>query len=704
MVSSAIVNILNTKHTSVGTGFFVSADGNIVTCNHVLVKAGYNKVGQTVKYKKENELTIYDAILIKICEKDDVAIIQAIVKNEFFIPFCDRDPSSETVECYGYPNSSMMQIKATVLFERCFNNDSKIQLGKANSITNGFSGSPVIYNDASVGIVDSVTKMDKNGRMTEVAFAISAKRIIELLPRYISKKEICTGYAKELNKCINYVVSKVEGLCELCFENQFVDAVKALYNAQNFIVHQFENYFITELKYGISTYFDAIFTIVRFGDLITRDDLMRISMISSESDFHVSQTIIVTNAKLNSESEAYAKSKNITVRTKEELLRTLFNFTPYCEDLSRYVNSEQLASHYIDVYGTEFFEVEEDKQTRQLPIKNEKEYILFDEDEEDDDSFELTKRLYSRYDETAEWGYESSDDDIYNEYEEYYENEDASTDKMLMKDYVDIFLSSKHRALLILGEYGSGKTSFCYTYALSLLKGFLQGKSIFLPILVKLRSYNKAVGIGQLLTDYFVNDLGINNFNLSSLKLLLKNLNVVLIFDGYDEVAKKVDFDVKYEVLREVCSLVENNTKIILTCRPNYFQSGAEFKRIFEASHFKYEPGEKPVLKFIENSIAELTSEQINKYIGSYQAELDESKISIVEMILTIANTHDLTDLSKRPFLLYMILQTLPEILKDVRKKGDTKINAAKLYAVYTDNWIKREDSKNKTLIDLFGN
>ena len=164
-----------------------------------------------------------------------------------------------------------------------------------------------------------------------------------------------------------------------------------------------------------------------------------------------------------------------------------------------------------------------------------------------------------------------------------------------MKEYVDGFLESEYKALLILGDYGSGKTSFCYIYTLELLDNFLQGKSGFLPILIKLRGYNKAVGVTQLLTDYFVNDLGINNFNILSLKLLLKNINVVLIFDGFDEIAKKVDFDIKYDVLKEICSLAEKETKIIVTCRPNYFQNTSEFEQIFRNSYFPYEPGDKPL-------------------------------------------------------------------------------------------------------------
>lgn len=103
--------------------------------------------------------------------------------------------------------------------------------------------------------------------------------------------------------------------------------------------------------------------------------------------------------------------------------------------------------------------------------------------------------------------------------------------------------------------------------------------------------------------------------------------------------------------------------------------------------------------EFIENTIAELELPQIEKYIESFHKELDKINISVSEVLQTIANTYDLTDLAKRPFLLYMILNTLPKILKEEATEAKFKINAYRLYVVYTDNWIKREDSKNKTLI-----
>lgn len=394
-----------------------------------------------------------------------------------------------------------------------------------------------------------------------------------------------------------------------------------------------------------------------------------------ESEYSISQIVVVTNTRLSESSLACANKNKIIIRTKEELLRSLFDFEPYRKDLLKYVNSEQLSSHYIEIYGTNILGKNEKINVDDYYInQNGFEFDFFDNNEEDDEYDDLKIRERSN--------------EIVN-----------IKKKILLKDYVDDFLESEYKALLILGDYGSGKTSFCYIYALGLLEKFIQGKSGYLPIMIKLRGYNKAVGVAQLLTDYFVNSLGINNFNIVSLKLLLKNINVVLIFDGFDEVAKKVDFDIKYDVLKEICSLVESNTKIIVTCRPNYFQNALEFKQIFQNSHFPYEPGEKPIIEFIENSIAELDLNQINYYIESYREELKKLGVSISEILQIIANTHDLTDLAKRPFLLYMILNTLPKILEEEKSEKNTKINAYRLYLVYTDNWIKREDSKNKTLI-----
>lgn len=678
MRSSGIINILSSSMESFGTGFFVSPDGKILTCRHVLQKAGYRNCGQFIYYKYADDDTAHKAKWIKSANEEDLALLSTNEKKESYIPLCDKNISGLKADTYGFPNGSKRKIKATVCVEMVSEDEKHIQLGDANAVTFGFSGAPLIHNNIAVGIICNVAKMDSNGRLAEIAFAISAKCVFKFFPKDVSKKEICMGYGIKEEKCTNYVVSKREGLCEECYAVQFSDAVKSIYQAQNYTIYQCNDFFVAELKYGISTYYDAIFTLVKFGELISLEDIYSILDHAKESMYNISQVIIVTNTKLNKKSLACVEKNKIIIKTKEELLRSLFDFEPYRIDLLKYVKSEQLSTHYIEVYGTSLLKENERINVEDYYDEYGTEFDYYDEEFDDLEEFDF-------YDDSPDRKKGSSSMD--------------TTEKVLMKEYVNGFLESEYKALLILGDYGSGKTSFCYIYTLELLDNFLQGKSGFLPILIKLRGYNKAVGVTQLLTDYFVNDLGINNFNILSLKLLLKNINVVLIFDGFDEIAKKVDFDIKYDVLKEICSLAEKETKIIVTCRPNYFQNTSEFEQIFRNSYFPYEPGDKPLPEFIENSILDLELPQIEYYIESYKNELKKYDISISEVLQTIANTHDLTDLAKRPFLLYMILNTLPKILKEEKGEKNFKINAYKLYVVYTDNWIKREDRKNKTLI-----
>lgn len=693
MGPSGIVNILSRDEKSFGTGFFASPKGYILTCRHVLTQAGYRKIGQTIIFKYAEQTGLYEAKWIRSNDEADLAVLVANIEPAYYYPMCNQDVTGCNAECYGFPNMSQACVKATVLVEHFSDNENRIQLTKANTVTLGFSGGPLLYNGIAIGIVSSITKADIFGRMNEIAFAISSKLAMKLFPQNISKLELCVGYGENEKKCVNYVATmdaaKALGLCERCFAQKYADDVKALYKAQNYSIHEIEDFFVAELKYGASTYYEAVFVLVKAGDTMKQEELYRFQHQVRDVTvrYNITRTVIVTNAQPDRDCSEFIKTENMMVKTKDELLRGLFDYEPYRKDLMQHVYSNQLSDHYIEVYGSAELPKDRDGGT-------------FDQDSYGDDYegdcylFAEKKELYKDYD-FCEEDWERND---YDE-QEYGEGSLRKNYELYLKDYVNAFLESKHRALLILGDYGSGKTSFCYTYTLALLELFLQGKSTFLPLLIKLRGYNKAVGIGQLLTDYFVNDLGITNFSMGAFRLLLKNIDAVLIFDGYDEVAKKVDFDIKYEVLRDICSLAESRTKVIVTCRPNYFQNASEFQEIFKDSHFQYEPGDNPLLEFIENSIADLNEEQIDAYIDSYQSGLAESGISKEKLIHTIANTHDLSDLAKRPFLLYMIMSTLPNILKETKGKKDAKINASKLYQVYTENWLRREDRKNKTLI-----
>lgn len=128
--------------------------------------------------------------------------------------------------------------------------------------------------------------------------------------------------------------------------------MKALYKAQNYRIHEADEFFVTELKYGTSTYFDAVFAFVKFGDTVKRDELYPLPHLVRSSGYNITRIVIVTNAQLEKDCDEFLKTERLTVKTKEELLRGLFDFEPYRKDLLQHVHSEQLSTHYIEVYST----------------------------------------------------------------------------------------------------------------------------------------------------------------------------------------------------------------------------------------------------------------------------------------------------------------------------------------------------------------
>jgi len=276
---------------------------------------------------------------------------------------------------------------------------------------------------------------------------------------------------------------------------------------------------------------------------------------------------------------------------------------------------------------------------------------------------------------------------------------DEKTHDLLEYTIEDFLSDDQSNAFLILGDYGCGKTTFLLNLLYRLAENYIYGDGEYIPLFIQLRDYTKAIDFENLFGNFFVKKCNIYNSSYQTFEFLQKCKKFVILFDGFDEVAKRVNYDVKFEVFNEICKYAIGDTKIILTCRPNYFQEANEYKKLIENMHLQFEPLDKTT-EFLETFIEELNIEQIELYINSYMDEFKKSNIDIQDVKYLIKNTHDLLDLSKRAFLLNIIIQTLPRLIEDIKtKEGDLKINAANLYKRYVDLWLDREDSKGKTLI-----
>jgi formylglycine-generating enzyme required for sulfatase activity len=267
-----------------------------------------------------------------------------------------------------------------------------------------------------------------------------------------------------------------------------------------------------------------------------------------------------------------------------------------------------------------------------------------------------------------------------------------------MDSYVNAWLGDPARNhISILGDYGTGKTSFCRQYAAELGRRWLDDPDQNrIPILISLRDYAKTK-LDQLVTHFLVNRQGIQA-GYEAFRRFNADGKLVLLFDGFDEMAQKVDYDTTVENFEELARAVEGHSKVILTCRTPYFRTREEAEELLsyrgpdpvtEAADLSecsvIDLGDRPnfeivhLLPFDENDIQEILQKRFpGKWEGYWQQ---------------IEDTFKLAELAQRPVLLDMIAQSLPKL------RPDEVVNAARLYEAYTDLWLKRDEERGRHLI-----
>jgi len=278
------------------------------------------------------------------------------------------------------------------------------------------------------------------------------------------------------------------------------------------------------------------------------------------------------------------------------------------------------------------------------------------------------------------------------------ENKDSKIARLTIEQYLDEWLKSGFSEYItILADYGMGKTSLCRYFTYLQAKKFLNDpQNERIPVLISLKEFYNRFEIESMVTNFLVNRCGICTNYLAFKKLLLLG-KAVIILDGFDEMAQQVDKEVRKKNFQALTELALPNNKVIITGRPNYFVNKQEMDEIF--SQNKEEDIYKQITDELRNTPAyeilylELFNEkQIDQLLEKQSEFLKKKGITDwSELKKTINSTYNLSELAKRPFLLDMIIKSIPKI------KGKVKeINAGKLYDIYTSEWIDREYRKGE--------
>jgi WD40 repeat protein len=261
--------------------------------------------------------------------------------------------------------------------------------------------------------------------------------------------------------------------------------------------------------------------------------------------------------------------------------------------------------------------------------------------------------------------------------------------------YIDRWVDDPTKEhLSILGEFGTGKTWLTLHYAAQALRAYreAQGKGMNrprLPIVIPLRDYAKAVSVESLFSEFFFRKHKLPIPHYDAFLQLNRMGKLLLIFDGFDEMAARVDKQQMINNFWELAKVVVPGSKVILTCRTEHFPEAREGRALLNAelqASTKGLSGETPQFEVLE--LEKFEDEQIRQVLS-----LSASEATVAQVM----GNPQLLDLARRPVMTELILEALPEIeagkpvdmsrvyLYAVRRKMERDIKADRTFTSMAD-------------------
>lgn len=238
----------------------------------------------------------------------------------------------------------------------------------------------------------------------------------------------------------------------------------------------------------------------------------------------------------------------------------------------------------------------------------------------------------------------------------------------------------------LLGDVGTGKSFLSRMLALRLAKDYLlHPTEAPLPLLVDLRNADREFSLEGLMLTHFVK-YGLSRASFEAFQFLLSEGRIVLILDGFDEMASRVTPQITTRNFHELSRCVKRSAKVLLTCRTHYFKSRTEEEEVVLGGSGSQSSDVARALYWDLISrggfkiayLRPFTISQVEEYVRKARPQNAQTILAKIHKI------YNLSELSQRPLLLEMIV-------KSIDKLTASEVNPAHLYEVFTDAWVHRD-------------
>jgi WD40 repeat protein/3',5'-cyclic AMP phosphodiesterase CpdA len=234
------------------------------------------------------------------------------------------------------------------------------------------------------------------------------------------------------------------------------------------------------------------------------------------------------------------------------------------------------------------------------------------------------------------------------------------------------------RLIVVLGDFGRGKTSF-----LRQLTRILPGElPHVIPVLVELRGLEKGPSLDDLLTQHLVRQ-DVEDVSAAKLRYMIDSGRVALLFDGFDELELRVGYDTAADYLQSLLNSVTGQAKLVLTSRTQHFRSPEQVRNAL-GRRIENRAGSRVVI--LEDFAPDQIYAFLTKLYGGDEARARQR----LDLIASIAN---LLELTRNPRILAFVAQLDDERLRGVRGAGG-QISPARLYTEIIEYWLSSEEER----------
>lgn len=260
-------------------------------------------------------------------------------------------------------------------------------------------------------------------------------------------------------------------------------------------------------------------------------------------------------------------------------------------------------------------------------------------------------------------------------------------------EYIDQWIDDpvkKH--ISILGEFGTGKTWFTLHFAWEKLQEYKKAKIKGLnrpriPIVIPLRDFSKAVNIEGVFSEFFFKKHNSPIPNYNAFVELNKMGKLLLIFDGFDEMADRIDNQKMINNFWELARTLECNSKVILTSRTEHFPNSQKSRSLLNAeleASIQHIVAETPQFEVLE--LVKFNEQQIKKLLRLHTNTKTLNKI--------ISNK-SLLDLASRPLMTSLIIEGLGEI------EEGKPIDTARVYLYALKKKLTKDITEKRTFTSI---